>query len=121
MGTMFVQGPSSGLPLSPMASLLLMTLLLVLRGAVRVRGRGRFAFALGIRDSLTHLTDSVDVCRVKAINRLRVPELTEICANAEYPREEWGHLKRQGLRDYIIEKEFQVRTMADHLAWLQGR
>ena len=120
MGTMsLVQGASSGLPLSP--SLLLMTLLLVLPGAVRVQGRGRFAFALGIRDSLTHLTDSVDLCRVKAINRLRVSELREVCASAEYPREEWGHLLRQPLRDYIINKEFQVRTMAAHLAWLQGR
>ena len=58
---------------------------------------------------------------MKAINKLRVSELKEVCSGAKYPFDEYGHLNRQGLRDYIIEKEFQVRTMADHLAWLQGR
>ena len=67
------------------------------------------------------MTDPVDLCRVKAINKLRVSALKEVCANAGYKHDEYGHLNRQGLRDYIIEKEFEVSTMATHLAWLQGR
>ena len=72
-------------------------------------------------ESLTHLTDSVDVCRVKAIKKLRVSELKEVCAEANYPFREYGHLLRQDLRDYIIRKEFEVSVMESHLAWLQGR
>ena len=47
-------------------------------------------------------------------------DLREICAKAKYLHEEWSDLLRQGLREYIIE-EFEVSTMATHLAWLQGR
>ena len=61
------------------------------------------------------------MCRVKAINKLRVSELKEICSGAGYPFGEYGHLLRQPLRDYIIEKEFEVSSMATHLSWLQGR
>lgn len=79
------------------------------------------AFALGIMDSLTHLTDSVDLCRMKAINKLRVPEFKEVCSKAKYPFVEFKDLNKQGLRDYILDKEFQVSAVATHLAWLQGR
>ena len=57
------------------------------------------------------------------MNKLRVSELQQVCSSAGYPfaKEEFGHLLRQGLRDYIIRKEFEVNTMESHLAWQQGR
>ena len=67
------------------------------------------------------MTDLVDLCRLKAVNKKTKEQLREHCSMAGFPYPEFSDLKKQELLDYIIGKEFEVSTMVGHLAWLQGR